>query len=46
MKVAIKQLHQSKSLTALWLKPGDTVAVEIDGIGVLENVVQDEVRTR
>ncbi|KXV03541.1 5-oxopent-3-ene-1,2,5-tricarboxylate decarboxylase [Caballeronia megalochromosomata] len=30
----------------VWLKPGDTVAVEIDGIGVLENVVQDEVRTR
>ncbi|MBU9597972.1 MULTISPECIES: fumarylacetoacetate hydrolase family protein [Burkholderiaceae] len=30
----------------VWLKHGDTVAVEIDGIGVLENVVQDEARTQ
>ncbi|MDR5832216.1 fumarylacetoacetate hydrolase family protein [Caballeronia sp. LP006] len=30
----------------VWLKHGDTVAVEIDGIGVLKNVVQDEARTQ
>jgi len=26
----------------VWLKPGDTVEVDINGIGVLENTVVDE----
>lgn len=26
----------------LWLRPGDTIEVAIDGVGVLRNVVQDE----
>jgi acylpyruvate hydrolase len=30
----------------VWLRAGDTVAVEIDGIGVLTNVVQDEVQAK
>jgi 2-keto-4-pentenoate hydratase/2-oxohepta-3-ene-1,7-dioic acid hydratase in catechol pathway len=28
----------------LWLKPGDTVEVEITGIGVLRNGIADEPR--
>ena len=26
----------------LWMKPGDTVEVEIEGIGVLRNGIEDE----
>ena len=29
----------------IWLKPGDIVEVEAEGIGVLSNTVEDEVMT-
>jgi 2-keto-4-pentenoate hydratase/2-oxohepta-3-ene-1,7-dioic acid hydratase in catechol pathway len=33
----------AKRNPALWLKPGDTVEVEIDGLATLRNGVADEV---
>ena len=32
----------AKRTPPLWLKPGDTVEVEIDGVGLLRNGVADE----